>query len=94
MKNYRQILTFKFCVLSPLQVATGFIRSLGQKWSTVPFTRALKYYIPLGDISIVAWPSSLKRKAYGVREELGNYLGWGGKGRGGSHGLGMNKEGE
>lgn len=39
-----------------------------QKWSTVPFTRALKYYIPLGDISIVAWPSSLKKEAYGMGE--------------------------
>lgn len=37
------------------------VLSLRHKWSTVPFTRALKYYIPLGDISIVAWPSSLKR---------------------------------
>lgn len=41
------------------------------------FTRALKYYIPLGDISIVAWPSSLKREAYGMGEELGHHLGRG-----------------
>lgn len=32
---------------------------------------ALKYYIPLGDISIVAWPSSLKREANGMGEDLG-----------------------
>lgn len=69
----------------PLQAMEFIISSLGQKWSTVPFTRALKYYIPLGDISIVAWPSSLKREAYGMGEELGHHLGWG-------HGLGMKKE--
>lgn len=39
--------------------------------------RALKYYIPLGDISIVAWPSSLKREAHGMGEETGVSFGMG-----------------
>lgn len=39
--------------------------------------RALKYYIPLGDISIVAWPSSLKREAHGMGEETGASFGTG-----------------
>lgn len=66
--------TVKFSVC-PLQAAAFIVGSPGQKWSTVPFTRALKYYIPLGDISIVAWPSSLKREPYGMGEELGHNVG-------------------
>lgn len=39
--------------------------------------RALKYYIPLGDISIVAWPSSLKREAHGMGGKTGASFGTG-----------------
>lgn len=85
MRNYgMNSTTLKICIY-PLQAVAFIVSSLGHKWSTVPFTRALKYYIPLGDISIVAWPSSLKREAYGMGIELGHHLGRG-------HGLGMMEE--
>lgn len=56
------------CPLQAVAFVSCHILSVGQKWSTVPFTGALKYYIPLGDMSIVAWPSSLKREAFGEGE--------------------------
>jgi len=85
MKDYgMNSTTLKICIC-PLQAVAFIVWSLRQKWSTVPYTRALKYYIPLGDISIVAWPSSLKREAYGMGKEPGHHLGRG-------HGLGMKEE--
>lgn len=75
-ESWNEFYGIKICIC-PLQAVAFIIWSLGQKWSTVPFTRALKYYIPLGDISIVAWPSSLKREAYGMGKELGHHLGRG-----------------
>lgn len=48
----------EFCPLQAVVSINWNILSLDDKWNTVPLNRALKYYIPLGDISIVAWPAA------------------------------------